>query len=161
MDYLYHSGTYVEKTQDGLKARCDVVDETFRAWVQVIVRPPGLEIIDAQAEIVASAEDENLQGTLERLKGVRVGAGMNKIVPGLFKDSACPRLGEMFLEAMEGVILALTRPFIADFHSRLGRPAEGADAWLLPAILDDSGREQLVAASPRLRNSCAAFPEEV
>ncbi len=161
MDYLYHSGMHVEKAPEGFLARCEVIDEAFRAWVQVTVRPPGLEITDAQAEIIAGGRDENLSSILERLKGVRVGSGMNKIVPGLFKDSPCPRLGEMVLEAMEGVILALTRPLLADFHSRLGSPAEGSDAWLLPLILDEAGRKQLLEASPRLRNSCAAFIEEV
>ena len=161
MDSLYHSGTRVEKTQDGLLARCEVTDEVFRGWVQVIAKLPDLAIIDAKAEILEGGRDENLSDTLGRLKGVRVGSGMNKIVPGLFKDSACPRLGEMFLEAMEGVILALTRPVLTDFHSRFGRPAEGAEAWLLPSILDDTGRAQLLEESPRLRNSCAAFLEEM
>jgi hypothetical protein len=66
----------------------------------------------------------------------------------------------MFLDAMGAVILSLTRPLLRDFHARFGRPADGADAWLVPALLGKDGRESLLADSPRLYKSCVSFPEE-
>ncbi|MEJ2719218.1 MAG: hypothetical protein P8182_19140 [Deltaproteobacteria bacterium] len=161
MDYLYRSTTRVDRTSSGLVSRCEVEDEVFRAWVEITVQPPALEVVEARADITAGgpAADE-LVPTLERMKGVRVGSGMNKIVPGVFQGSPCPRLAEMFLDAMGAVILSLTRPLLRDFHARFGRPADGADAWLVPALLAKEGRESLLADNPRLYKSCVAFPEE-
>lgn len=161
MDYLFRINTRVERTADGLISRCETEDEVFKAWVEIVVRPPALEVVEARADIVIGgpASDE-LTPTVERMKGVRVGAGMNKIVPGIFKGSPCPRLAEMFLDAMGAIILSLTRPLLRDFHARFGRPADGADAWLVPALLAREGREQLLADNPRLYKSCVSFPEE-
>jgi hypothetical protein len=161
VDYLYRTNTRVDRTSSGLVSRCEVEDEVFRAWVEITVRPPALEVVDARADIVAGgpAADE-LAPTLERMKGVRVGSGMNKIVPGVFEASRCPRLAEMVLDAMGAVILSLTRPLLRDFHARFGAPADGADAWLVPALLPREGRESLLAENPRLYKSCVAFPEE-
>jgi len=161
LDYIYHIQTRVEKAGGLIRSLAEGADEVFRARVAVEVRPGGLEIERADVEIISGGPDPaDLAEPLARLKGVRVGSGMTKIVTGLFQDSACPRLAELYLEAMEAVILALTRPLLADFHGRLGRPAQGEDAWLNPAVLDKAGRAELLVQSPRLAGSCAAFPKE-
>lgn len=161
MDYLYHIMSWLEKTEEGLLSRCEAADEDFRAWVEVEVRPPGLEITAARAQIAAGGPKQaDLKPALERLKGVRVGPGMTKIVSGVLADSSCPRLGELFLEAMETIINGLTRPLLRDFHGRLGRPSPGPNPDLNQSVLDEAGRRELLSQNPRLAGSCAAFPRE-
>ena len=139
--------TSVEKVGPGLlRSTCRLQDTLSQAEVSITVQLPGLEIQGAEGffehaylEPVADL-DQHLQGIV----GVRVGAGMLKIIRGLLGEAEnLEQLVYMVEEACDGVILSLTRKILAK------------------APDDEAGKVEfysnMVQANARLYDRCAAF----
>ncbi|MBN2232997.1 MAG: hypothetical protein JW781_09300 [Deltaproteobacteria bacterium] len=139
--------TFVEAAADDLLiSTCRLQDVFTTAEVRLTVRLPGLEIEEA----VGSWRHEywlpvaDIDARLAKLRGVRVGSGMLKIIRGLVgEEEHLAGLVYMVEECCHGVILSLTRKV------------------LLSAPDDRAGRERfyadMVKKSIRLYDRCAAF----
>jgi hypothetical protein len=151
----------IEPTLWRIRARTD--DNLFSAEVLLDVKLPALDILHARLsvkrDVLGLPRDFSLAE--EKLLGVRVGPGMTKIVRGLVgTEAGSERMAELILEAMEMLVNALTAPELRKAMNIGGRPFEG-DATISEVPLNDVviGEEtvRLMAANPRLKDSCAAF----
>lgn len=125
---------------------CRVSDNLMEAETAILVSLPDLEITDVFCRVTrpAAFDDKAAQEVLKKVKGVRVGPGMLKIIKGVVGDD--PTLAElryMVEECCHGVILNLTRPEIEN----------------APASPEESGEffRKMVEKNIRLYNRCAAF----
>jgi hypothetical protein len=130
--FLRNKVVEVEPLSDGdLAVSWRLTDDLLKAEVHLRVRPPDLEIVEAEA----------------RVEWVRVGPGLRKIVRGLLGGpDGCPVLVHAVLEASNAVILHFTRPGI-----QLGEKLE--DEALIAAT------REMLKSNPRLIRSCIAFQD--
>ncbi len=147
LKFSLNRSTNVEKLADGnLLSVCRLRDTFTEAEIRMVVKMPELEI----AEITGSFrhayldEIEDLNAVLKKVLGVRVGAGMLKIIKGLLGEAEnLDQVVYMVEEACHGVILHLTKKV------------------LLKAPDDPEGKfafyAQMVKKSIRLYDRCAAF----
>jgi hypothetical protein len=85
---------------------------------------------------------------IKKIEGVRVGAGLRKIVAGLLGGpQGCPLLVYAVLESANAVILNFTRPVL-----QVAEKLEGAE--MLASL------KEMVKNNPRLVRSCVAFQDE-
>ena len=128
-----------------------LTDDLLKTEVKVIFQPPDLEIIDAEASFERYPRPEwaSAPELIKKVIGVRVGAGLRKIVPGLLGgEKGCPMLVDAVLEACNGVILHFTRPGLQEAEK----------------IQDDEARmarlRDQVKNNPRLIRSCISFQDD-
>jgi hypothetical protein len=121
----------------------------MEAWVQVLVKSPNLDIIQAAGEVRRFRQDDrlDLSEDLQKVIGTRVGPGIKKIIRGLLKDNSFVEPVSILLdECCNGVIMSFTKDI------------------LVSAPKDREGEKEffasMVRANPRLLNSCAALSED-
>jgi len=130
--------------ENNIKSVCRLQDTLTEAFVEIIVKLPDLEIISANCEFTRSVYKNyfNAQKSLQKLLGIRIGAGVLKIIKGLVgEDINCPELIYMTEEVCHAVILSFTKD------------------TLDKAPLTDSKEfyQKMVKDNTRLYNRCAAF----
>ena len=139
--------TNVEIVDDqSLIATCFLQDSLTEAFVRIKVKLPELEIINAQGKFIRThrAEVTDVAAALDKIAGVRIGAGMKKIIRGLIGEvTDCQALPVLIEEACHGVILAFTKDMLA----------------LVPQEAEQEKEffTRMVKENIRLYNRCAAF----
>jgi len=129
-----------------MKSSCCLQDTLTDAFVEIRVRLPDLEIIEARGEFRRSPHGDcpALDRALETVNGVRIGSGMLKIIRGLIGAvTDCSELAFMVEECCHGVILAFTKDTLVACP-----PAETEQVGYY---------RNLVRDNIRLYNRCAAF----
>jgi hypothetical protein len=147
LKFSLNRATNVEPLSDGnLLSVCHLRDTFTDAEISMVVKMPELEIAEISGRFRHAYLDEidDLNGCLQQLLGVRVGAGMLKIIKGLLGEAEnLDQVVYMVEEACHGVILHLTKKV------------------LLKAPDDAAGKrvfyENMVKKSIRLYDRCAAF----
>ena len=129
-----------------LRVFCRVNDNLMEAETAISVSLPDLEILDVTCRVTrpAAFNDQAAQEVLKKVKGVRVGSGMLKIIKGVVGDDpALAELRYMVEECCHGVILHLTKPELAK----------------APVSPEESGEffREMVRKNIRLYNRCTAF----
>jgi len=128
-----------------LRSTCRLQDTFTTASVEILVRLPNLDIIDANGQFRHEwYEVPDVAGVLQKVVGTRVGAGMLKIIKGLLGGGEeLSQLTYMVEECCHGVILSLTKDILQQ------------------APVDDAGKIEffanMVKDNIRLYNRCAAF----
>jgi hypothetical protein len=145
--YSRNRSTSVEQIDDEtLVTTCTLQDTLTEAYVRIHIRFPELKILEARGEFIRSDRGEqfDMNAALEKIKGVRIGAGMKKIVRGLMAEvTPCQELPLLIEEACHGVVLAFTK-----------------DALALAPKEDEQSTEffqKMVKENIRLYDRCAAF----
>ncbi len=145
--YSRNRSTSVEQIDDEtLVSTCTLHDTLTEAFVRIHIRFPELKILQAEGAFIRSDKGEkiNMTEALEKIKGVRIGAGMKKIVRGLMAEvTACHELPLLIEEACHGVILAFTKDALAM------APKENAQSTEF--------FQKMVQENIRLYDRCAAF----
>ena len=149
--FLRNKVVEVNPLSDGsLAVSWRLTDDLLKAEVNLKVQPPDLEIVEAEAELdrfvprAWSAAPE----LIKKIEGVRVGAGLRKIVQGLLGGpNGCSVLVHAVLESANAVILHFTRPVV-----QAGERLEG-EAKL-------ANLREMVKNNPRLVRSCVAFQDD-
>ncbi len=141
--------TSVEQRGDGiLIATCRLQDTLTEAWTEITVRPPDLELAAVKGSVIRSArgEEGDFSEPLRRLCGIRIGAGMLKIIDGMLKETPCRGvLAYMIEECSHGIILSFTKDVL--IKSPGGKDPEA----------DKEFYRKMVSENIRLYNRCAAF----
>ena len=127
-----------------------LTDDLLKAEVNLTVQPPDLEIVQAEAgldRLVPRAWSTAPQ-LIKKIEGVRVGAGLRKIVLGLLGGpNGCSVLVDAVLESANAVILHFTRPVI-----QVGESFEGEEKM--------ANLREMIRNNPRLVRSCVAFQDD-
>ncbi len=138
--------TSVERLDENtLRSVCRLRDTFTSASVEILAGLPDLEIIGASGEFHHEWQKvPELDDILRKLPGVRIGAGMLKIIKGLVgEEDHLRQLTYMVEECCQGVILSLTKDI------------------LVQAPVSEEGKleffSKMVRDSIRLYNRCAAF----
>jgi hypothetical protein len=129
-----------------LISTCHLHDSLKDALVWIHVRLPELEIIRAEGSFNRSYQDDCLKinDAFEKLKGVRIGAGIKKIIRGLTGEvSTCKELPVLIEECCHSVILTFTKDALKDAPKKEAQSRE---------YFKDMLRKNI-----RLYNSCAVF----
>jgi Protein of unknown function (DUF2889) len=132
--------------ENTLRSSCRLQDTLTDACVEIRVRLPDLEIESATAEFLRSPEKDCLRTgeALDKMVGVRIGAGMLKIIKGLIGEAtACKQIAFMVEECCHGVILSMTK-------DQLKAAPVGAE-------VPTEFYTEMVRQNIRLYNRCAAF----
>ena len=145
--YSRNRSTSVEQIDDEtLVSTCTLHDTLTEAFVRIHIRFPELKILHAEGEFIRSGLGKhiNIAEALEKIKGVRIGAGMKKIIRGLLGEvTTCEVLPFLIEECCHGVILAFTKDALA--------LAPKGDA------LSTEFFKTMVKENIRLYDRCAAF----
>ena len=153
----------IEPTLWRIEARSD--DNLFSGEVLLDVKLPALDIRHARLKVKHDilGLTPDLSSAEGKLIGVRVGPGMTKIVRGVVGgQEGSERMAELVLEAMEMLVNALTVPELRKALKVGGTPFENEEAAttvLLNDVVIGEETVRLMAANPRLKDSCAAFLE--
>jgi hypothetical protein len=145
--YIGNKRTIVEEQDNGdILARSRLDDTFFDIEVELLVRPPELEILSARGEL-RRAFNEKCKGTpslLQKVIGNRISSGLNKRVKDAISGpEGCPRMANLVLECCNEIISAFTT-------DQLITPLLGSDV-----IPDEESRKFL--ENPRLVNNCITF----
>jgi hypothetical protein len=147
---LYYSrirSTNVEQVSDQeLISTCQLHDSLQDAWVRIHVRLPELEIMYAEGNFTRSCQQgcARIDEALKKMKGVRIGAGIKKIIRGLTAESTtCAELPVLLEECCHNVILSFTKEALKDAP----RKAEQSREYF----------KKMLKKNIRLYNSCAVF----
>ncbi|MEJ2727019.1 MAG: DUF2889 domain-containing protein [Deltaproteobacteria bacterium] len=139
--------TSVEQIDDQtLRSSCRLQDTLTDAMVEIQVKLPDLEIIEAAGEVLRTHRREclNVGGELEKIVGVRIGSGMLKIIEGLLAETThCAELAFMVEECCHAVILSFTKGTLKDVPES---PRERKEFF-----------SNMIKENTRLYNRCAAF----
>ena len=125
-------------------------DDLLKAEVSITVQLPDLEIVEATAELdrLVPRTWSHAGELIKKVEGVRIGAGLRKIVQGLLGGpQGCPLLVYAVLESANAVILHFTRPVLQNSENLEG------DAML-------ASLKEMVKNNPRLVRSCVAFQDD-
>ncbi len=136
-------------TDGSLAVSWRLADDLLKAEVNLRVQPPDLEIIQAEAVLdrLVPRAWSTAPELIKKIEGVRVGAGLRKIVQGLLGGpNGCSVLAQAVLESANAVILHFTRPVV-----QVGEHLEG-EAKL-------ANLREMVKNNPRLVHSCVAFQD--
>lgn len=139
--------TSIEQVDDQtIRSTCRVQDNLMDAYVEILVKLPDLELIQAKGEIRRSPRGTDLitLNDLQKITGSRVGPGIKKIIGSLVEHLPYARqVATLLDECCNGVILSFARDVFVH------------------APTDTAGEKQffanMVRANPRLYNSCAAL----
>ena len=132
-----------------LSVKWRLVDNLTEAEVNLKVRLPDLEITEAEARLDRSPHSECAKAppTIKKIIGVRIGAGLRKIVEGLVGGpKGCSEFAEGILECCNAVILHFTVPQIKTTEK--GSEEEKKKAF-----------QDMLKFNPRLVRSCIAFAD--
>ncbi len=138
------------RADGGLAVSWRLTDDLLKAEVNICVQLPDLEIVEASAELSRLVPRAWLQAgeLIKKIEGVRVGAGLRKIVQGLLGGTqGCPLLVHAVLESANAVILHFTRPVLENLEN-----LEGDDRL--------AGLREMIKNNPRLVRSCVSFQDE-
>ena len=127
-----------------------LTDDLLKAEVNLKVQPPELEIVEAQAglERLVPKNWSAAPELIKKIEGVRVGAGLRKIVQGLLGGpTGCSVLVQAVLESANAVILHFTRPVL-----QVGESLEGDEKL--------ANLKEMIRNNPRLIRSCVAFQDD-
>ena len=149
--FLRNKVVEVEPLADGdLGVSWRLTDDLLKAEIELKVRPPDLEIVEAKAKLerLPLKAWSSAPELIKKVEGVRVGPGLRKIVSGLLGGpEGCPVLVHAVLEASNAVILHFTRPGI-----QAGEKLEGETMI--------AATRAMLKANPRLIRSCIAFQDD-
>jgi len=139
--------TRVEQIDDQtLQSTCRLQDTLTDAVVEVQIKLPELEIIQAAGEIGRTYRKEclNASDALQKVVGVRIGSGMLKIIKGLLAEvTECKELAFMVEECCHAVIIYFTKGTLKDIPEN---PREKKEFFA-----------KMIRENTRLYNRCAAF----
>lgn len=139
--------TSVEQIDEStIRSTCRLQDTLTEAWVELMVKLPDLEVVEASASFARSPREEcrDADQAAQKAVGVRIGPGMLKIIKGLMAEvTSCGQLGFMVEECCHGVILAFTK------ETLMATPED--------QINDPATYREMVRNNIRLFNRCAAF----
>jgi len=149
--FLRNKVVEVNPLSDGsLAVTWRLTDDLLKAEVNLRVQPPDLEIVQAEAALdrlvprAWSTEPE----IIKKIEGVRVGAGLRKIVQGLLGGpNGCSVLTHAVLESANAVILHFTRPVV-----QVGESLQGEEKL--------ANLREMIKDNPRLVRSCVAFQDD-
>lgn len=122
-------------------------DTLTNAYVEITVQLPDLEIRHAQGNICCVDKNNviNLAESLQKLKNVRIGPGMLKIIKGLIGDGGDNQeVVYMVEECCHGVILFFTKDMLV---AGISEKAEDVMGYYRKMVKDNI----------RMYNRCAAF----
>ena len=149
--FLRNKVVEVEPQPDGsLAVSWQLTDDLLKAEINIKVQPPDLEIVAAEAQLgrLVPRAWSSAPVLIKKIEGVRIGAGLRKIVRGLLGGpKGCPVLAQAVLESSNAVILHFTRPGL-QAGERL------ADEDKLNFLRD------MIKNNPRLVRSCVAFQDD-
>ena len=149
--FLRNKVVEVSPRADGrLAVSWRLTDDLLKAEVDICVQLPDLEIVEASAELKRLVPGAWSQAgeLIHKIEGVRIGAGLRKIVQGLLGGApGCPLLVHAVLESANAVILHFTRPVL-----QASEKLEGDDML--------AGLKEMVKNNPRLVRSCVAFQDD-
>jgi hypothetical protein len=129
-----------------LRSVCRLQDTLTDAKVEIRVKLPDLEIVDAEGHFQRTGRKEcrSFHQALEKVRGVRIGSGMKKILRGLLAETTtCKELGVMLEECCQAVIIAFTKDFLVRCPDD---PQQSFEFF-----------RGMVEKNTRLLNRCAAF----
>ena len=145
--YSRNRSTSVEQIDDStLVCTCRLQDSLTDAEVTVSIRFPELEIIAAEGRFSRSSRGTcaDAESAIAKVVGVRIGAGMKKIIRGLVNEATdCMEVAVLVEECCHAVILAFTKDMLASVPEELA--------------LEKDFFTNMVKENIRLYNSCAAF----
>jgi hypothetical protein len=127
-----------------------LTDDLLMAEVKIRVQLPDLEIVEATATLgrLVPGAWSAAPALIKKIEGVRIGAGLRKIVQGLLDGpQGCPVLAQAILESANAVILHFTRPGL--------QAGERLDDDEKLTFLRD-----MIKNNPRLVRSCVAFQDD-
>lgn len=149
--FLRNKVVEVEPQADGsLAVSWRLTDDLLKAEVNLKVQPPDLEILEAEVKLerLVPKAWQSAPELIKKVEGVRIGAGLRKIVQGLLGGKkGCPLLAHAVLESSNAVILNFTRPGVQ----------------MLEGLKDDeklSLTREMLKSNPRLIRSCVAFQDD-
>jgi hypothetical protein len=149
--FLRNKVVEVSPLSDGsLAVSWRLTDDLLKAEVNLTVQPPDLEIVQAEARLdrLVPRNWSTASDLIKKIEGVRVGAGLRKIVQGLLGGpNGCVVLVNAVLESANAVILHFTRPVI-----QVGENLEGDDKL--------ANLREMIKNNPRLVRSCVAFQDD-
>ena len=149
--FLRNKVVDVTPLSDGSLAVCwRLTDDLLKAEVNLKVQPPDLEIVQAEAVLgrLVPQAWSTAPEIIKKIEGVRVGAGLRKIVQGLLGGSnGCSVLVHAVLESANAVILYFTRPVV-----QAGESLEGEEKL--------ANLREMIKNNPRLVKSCVAFQDD-
>jgi hypothetical protein len=133
-----------------LSVSWQLVDTLMESEIHLKIRLPDLEIAEAEARMVRFPHPAcpTVSGMMEKVIGVRVGPGLQKIVSGLVGGPlGCRELAEGVLECCNAVILHFTLPQLQAIEK--GDEMERR-----------RGFRDMLRSNPRLVRSCVAFADD-
>jgi len=149
--FLRNKVVDVTPLSDGSLAVCwRLTDDLLKAEVNLKIQPPDLEILQAEAVLdrLVPQAWSTAPEIIKKIEGVRVGAGLRKIVQGLLGGpSGCSVLAHAVLESANAVILHFTRPVV-----QAGENLVGAEKL--------ANLREMIKNNPRLVRSCVAFQDD-
>ena len=149
--FLRNKVVEVSPLSDGsLAVSWRLTDDLLKAEVNLRVQPPDLEIVQAEAKLerLVPRAWSSAPELIKKIEGVRVGAGLRKIVQGLLGGpNGCSVLVQAVLESANAVILHFTRPVI-----QVGESLEGAEKL--------ANLREMIKNNPRLVRSCVSFQDD-
>ena len=145
--YSRNRATNVEQIDDStLVSTCRLQDSMTDAEVSLHIRLPELEIMDARGRFARSSRRActGVENVLGKVVGVRIGAGLKKIIRGLVsEETECMEVAVLVEECCHAVILAFTKEMLSQVPEELAQEKD---------FFTDMVKENI-----RLYNSCAAF----
>jgi hypothetical protein len=149
--FLRNKVVEVNPLSDGsLAVSWRLTDDLLKAEVNLKIQPPDLEIVQAEAVLdrLVPQNWSTAPELIKKIEGVRVGAGLRKIVQGLLGGpNGCSVLVQAVLESANAVILHFTRPVI-----QVGERLEGKEKL--------ANLREMIKNNPRLVRSCVAFQDD-
>ncbi len=151
LQFLRNKVVEVKPLSDGnLAVSWRLTDDLLKAEINLRVKPPELEIVEAEARLERLPPKAWLSAPqlIKKVEGVRIGSGLRKIVRGLLSGpNGCSLLIYAVLESANAVILHFTRPGIQAREK-----------------LSDEERiamtKEMLKNNPRLVRSCVAFQDD-
>jgi hypothetical protein len=148
VSFLRSKTVTVEANADGaLQVVWRLQDDLTDAELRLVVQPPDLAITEAEARIHRHAHPGYAEAAdaLPKVVGVRIGAGLRKIVTGLLPtEPGADELVEAVLESCNAVILHFTLPHIRAGESMTDEEKRAANRMMLET-------------NPRMLGSCVAW----
>ncbi|MBW1819130.1 MAG: DUF2889 domain-containing protein [Deltaproteobacteria bacterium] len=150
LDFYRNKIVEVEPLPDGaLAVYWRLKDSLMEAAVELKIMPPDLAITEANASLKRAVHEEcrAVQDMIQKVVGVRIGAGLRKIVRGtLGEQDGCQVLTAAVLESANAVILHFTRLTLQP----------GDDVGDEEKI---EGAKAILKTNPRMAGSCVVYAE--
>ena len=150
LDFMRNKIVEVEPLSDGtLNVFWKLTDSLMEVEVILRVKPPDLEIVEAEANLRRMPHEKCSVAIelIKKSKGIRIGSGLRKIADGMLGGpEGCKVMTQAVLESANAVILHFTRPNLKpNDYASPDKKIEGSSA--------------MVKANPRMAGSCVVFAE--